>query len=129
MFFVNGWFLQEGARLNLDPRSGLPLIYDGSERFWYFHGCFTLLDEVNFEGSIEDMCGHASVTDGRLEINESIVKIVFTKMYTHRCDPITYALASRGLDGTFEGEYDGPLIGRGKARLFLTEPPQGFFKV
>lgn len=123
VFFVNGWFLQEGARINLNPENGLPMIYDGSDRFWIFHGCLTFSGKVAFEGALEDHGGHSVAKNGRLQKE----KLTFVKQYLHRSDIIVYNLTRDGLSDVFTGTYQGGLVGRGSCRLVLEEAPPNFF--
>jgi hypothetical protein len=122
MFFVNGWFLQEGARINLNPVNGFPEIYDGSERLWMFHGVFNFKDN-DFEGAIHDHCGHATATNGHFDGR----KMVFTKQYLHRKDKIQYEFTRFGETDVFVGTYKGNHVGKGECRLVLSNAPEGLF--
>jgi hypothetical protein len=122
MLFVNGWFAQEGVKINLNPKNGLPLVYL-TEGAWIYHGHFTFESETVFEGMIYDRCGIAQISNGSFVDD----KLSFCKYYTHRDDTICYEFTLNPSTGLYDGTYDGILTGKGSARLVLINPSPKFF--
>ena len=118
-----GWFAQDGIRLNTNPRSDLPEIYNPRGARFMFSGVILMEDDDTFSGSMTDRCGEAA-------INGQIVGavLVFTKQYLHRRNEIKYRLTLLQQAGMhFKGQYRGKAVGSGDAQVTLVTLPQSFF--
>ncbi len=123
MLFVQGWFLQDGLRINLNPVSRLPVVYEAGGHYM-FHGVWVFWTELTFCGHIYDACGHAEVRNGTLIGG----RMKFEKLYTHRDDVISYTFTQVGASPVFNGSFEGRAVGKGYARLLLIEHPPNFFE-
>jgi hypothetical protein len=74
-----------------------------------------------FVGSMTDHAGQAELV--AVKLTEDTLS--FSKLYLHREDCIDYTFKKQP-DGTWEGEYVGDAVGRGKSRCVLTPVPDDF---
>jgi hypothetical protein len=76
---------------------------------------------VKLTGTMVDHAGESDIVD--IQLTEDTLS--FSKLYLGREDCIDYTFKKQ-LDGTWEGEYVGDAVGRGKSRCVLTPVPDDF---